>query len=274
MSSQPSHKPDGIIVVGAENFAWKTLVLAIVVIAAYTAITLLFLLNRMSLALGMLAASGLYYVGYTVFHEAVHGNIHGKSQSLRWINDIIGYIMGQILCVSFCAHKKQHLRNHNHRNEPSHRERGGLVREAIAVAKLQYRDFFTQNWLSSAATERREVIAEMALMLFLRGALIVIYTPLETTIFFIGSLVLGVLILIFLFIWLVHPSASKEHSYQNTITFIFPKPIHKLLTWLWLFQNYHIIHHLFPRVPFYKYQNLFHDIESDLVAMKAEIIRF
>jgi len=274
MSSQNPNGLDENTMVGVDHFAWKTLVLAIIVITAYTAIMMLFLLDRMSLALGILAASSIYYVGYTVFHEAVHGNIHGKSQSLRWINDTIGYVMGQILCVSFCAHKEQHLRNHNHRNERSHRERAGLVPDAIAVAKLQYRDFFTKNWFSSASTERRKVVVEIALMIFLRGALIVIYTPLETAIFFIGSLGFGVIILIFLFIWLVHPNAKKEHTYQNTTTFIFPKSIHKLLTWLWLFQNYHIIHHLFPRVPFYKYQGLFHEIESDLVEMNAEIVRF
>jgi len=273
MSSQNPTRLDRNSVSGAENFAWRTLVLAIVVVTAYTAITLFFLLDRMSLTLGILAASGIYYVAYTVFHEAVHGNINGESRSLRWINDTVGYAIGQILCVSFCAHKEQHLRNHNHRNEPSHQERVGLVRDAIAVAKLQYRDFFTQNWLSSASIERKKVIIEIALMIFLRGVLIVIYTPLETAIFFIGYLVFGTLILIFLFIWLVHPSAKNAHTYQNTITFIFPKPIHKLLTWLWLFQNYHIIHHLFPRVPFYKYQSMFHEIEPNLIEMKVAIVR-
>ena len=53
MSSQNLNGLDGTIVVAAENFAWKTLVLAIVVITAYTAITLLFLLDWMSLALGL-----------------------------------------------------------------------------------------------------------------------------------------------------------------------------------------------------------------------------
>jgi beta-carotene hydroxylase len=42
-----------------------------------------------------------------------------------------------------------------------------------------------------------------------------------------------------------------------------------LLTWCWLFQNYHSIHHLFPKVAFYQYRNLFEDIEPIMRAKGA-----
>ena len=43
------------------------------------------------------------------------------------------------------------------------------------------------------------------------------------------------------------------------------------MTWLWLFQNYHSIHHLFPRVPFYRYPSVFGDIEEIMVARGAPV---
>ena len=43
------------------------------------------------------------------------------------------------------------------------------------------------------------------------------------------------------------------------------------LNWFWMFQNYHSIHHLFPRVPFYKYAELFEEIEDVMVAKQAPI---
>jgi beta-carotene hydroxylase len=40
-----------------------------------------------------------------------------------------------------------------------------------------------------------------------------------------------------------------------------------------LFQNYHSIHHLFPRVPFYHYARLYQDIEEIMSAKGAPIYR-
>jgi beta-carotene hydroxylase len=45
------------------------------------------------------------------------------------------------------------------------------------------------------------------------------------------------------------------------------------LTWLWMYQNYHSIHHLFPRVPFYKYARLYSEIEAVLKEKQAPIYR-
>jgi nucleoside-diphosphate-sugar epimerase len=42
-----------------------------------------------------------------------------------------------------------------------------------------------------------------------------------------------------------------------------------VVTALWLYQNYHSIHHLFPRVPFYKYRVLFDEVEDLMVAQGA-----
>ena len=38
-----------------------------------------------------------------------------------------------------------------------------------------------------------------------------------------------------------------------------------------MFQNYHSIHHLFPRVPFYQYARLYSDIEAVMVAKGAPV---
>lgn len=255
------------------GFAWPTLILAIFIIAIYATLTLLVVSEQMYLGKGILLASCLYYMGYAVFHEAVHGNISGTNDALDWVNDALGFSMGQILCVSYCAHKKQHLKNHSHRNEPVSQKCGNLLQDTVSVAKLQYRNYFTHNWRQAQLSERCIVLLEIALMIVVRGFLALHYTGWAIALFFTGALLLGALILIILFIWCVHPTSSKETTYQNTITFIFPKPIHRPLTWLWLFQNYHIIHHLFPSVPFYKYQRLFHKIEAELIRKNALIVR-
>ena len=255
------------------QFAWPTLILAGVVISIYSATTVMVLTEQIPLATGTLVVSCLYYMSYTVFHEAVHGSISGSNERLVWVNDVLGCVMGQILCVSYFAHKKQHLKNHTHRHEPPSEKRIGFFREVASVAKLQYRDFFTDNWTQASAGDRRKVILEITLIVTVRGILILSFAGLTAALYFTASLLLGVLILIVLFIWCVHPPIGETRRYQNTVTFLFPKPLHWLITWLWLFQNYHIIHHLFPRVPFYRYREFFHEIEPELIQLNASIVR-
>lgn len=255
------------------EFAWTTLVLACFVFTTYSVLLCKTLSKPTSLPITTGLAACLYYMGYTVLHEAVHGNINGKKPSIKWINNALGYIMGQILCVSYRAHKNQHLKNHYHRDKPTHYKNIGLIADAVSVARLQYQNFFTTHWNMACRREQSIVVFELAAMLAWRLIAIVYFSSYEIMIFFIGSVALGVCILVVLFIWCIHPAKLEENPYQNTRTIIFPKYIHAPLTWLWLFQNYHIIHHLFPRVPFYHYKTLFNEIEYEMIINEAPVIR-
>ena len=255
------------------EFAWMTLILACFVLLTYSILTFKTLTAQMSLTTTTVLAASLYYMGYTVLHEAVHGSINGKNHSLKWVNDVLGYVIGQMLCVSYCVHKNQHLKNHGHRDKPAHDKNVGLIRDAVSVARLQYQNFFTTNWNEVSRREQIIVLTEVATMIAWRLVTMVYFSSYEIMIFFIGSVTLGICILIVLFIWCVHPAKLQENRYRNTITIIFPKCFHTPLTWLWLYQNYHIIHHLFPCVPFYHYKTLFHEIEDELIVNDALIIR-
>ena len=41
----------------------------------------------------------------------------------------------------------------------------------------------------------------------------------------------------------------------------------------WGFQNYHAIHHLFPRVPFYHYAKIYDEIEAVMAEKGAPVYR-
>jgi beta-carotene hydroxylase len=42
---------------------------------------------------------------------------------------------------------------------------------------------------------------------------------------------------------------------------------------LWGYQDYHSIHHLFPKVPFYRYRRLFNEIADRMDQMGAPVYR-
>ena len=62
-----------------------------------------------------------------------------------------------------------------------------------------------------------------------------------------------------------HHPYDNATRYQNTNSLIMPKWM-KPLEWFGLGQNLHSVHHLFPRVPFYRYHALHRRIEP---AMRA-----
>jgi len=88
--------------------------------------------------------------------------------------------------------------------------------------------------------------------------------------FAIGWL-LGVALVMFLFAYIVHTPHAAVGRYVDTSTIVIDGPAGKLATLLWGFQNYHSIHHLFPRIPFYTYRAVFEEIEAVMVARGAPI---
>ncbi len=83
----------------------------------------------------------------------------------------------------------------------------------------------------------------------------------------------GLTLLLYLFAYIVHRPHQDVGRYVDTSTILVPGPWQRLVTWLWVFQNYHSIHHLFPRVPFYQYAKLFAEIEPIMVAKGSPIYR-
>ena len=95
-------------------------------------------------------------------------------------------------------------------------------------------------------------------------AILAIWFPMEVLLFCVATSVVGVTWLVIIFAWLVHIPFDETERYRDTSTYLLPRSIHRIATWLWLWQNYHTIHHLFPRIPFYRYQEVFDRIEPGL----------
>jgi beta-carotene hydroxylase len=61
--------------------------------------------------------------------------------------------------------------------------------------------------------------------------------------------------------------------YVDTSTIVIPRLLSTLLRVLWGYQDYHSIHHLFPKVPFYRYRRLFNEIADRMDQMGAPVYR-
>ena len=260
---------------------WPTIVLGIICASGYFVTLGLVATRQIDLAIAFVIVSLLTYAIYTVMHDAVHGSIQGKQKSFSWVNAGLGYLAGQVLFIPFKIHQQEHLAHHRHTNQKDFDpdlfvkddSLKSLIQGTLQVIYIQYKYLFSRSWQQISTRDKLVVFIELAIMLAWRVAFIAAGFWWESLVLFVFGTLTGLFILVVLFVWLVHRPHDEVERYKNTTTILLPPWINGFVSWLWLFQNYHSIHHLFPRVPFYNYKKLFDQIEPIMVANQAPIVR-
>lgn len=262
--------------------AWPTIVLGLMIPLAYLCTPLLVISGSLPLPLGLLLMSIFTYAAYTVLHEAVHGSISGSHKELRWLNEMLGYMAAWVLMIPLTGHRHEHLAHHRHTNDeddpdmvvadmnksPLH-----AAKAALSILFGQYRYYFTHRWGKGKRIQDVYFIIEILAALLPRLAFIAAGYWLEAAVLFGLAAVIGIAALMYLFAYVVHTPHKSVGRYVDTSTFVTCGFLGRVVTVLWGYQNYHSIHHLYPRVPFYKYVDLFAEIEDIMIAKGAPIHR-
>jgi fatty acid desaturase len=227
------------------------------------------------------------YGFYTVHHEANHKNISGQYTSLRWIDHVLGNIAAIPLHLNFVAYAPSHLLHHAHTNVPDRDPDffmagpgkaivprwlvSTILKTILCVPVLnQLVPRVMPEPLSSVA--KAFLTNRKGLLRYNQACLAVLVTA---SIFGQGSnffllwwlpAQIGALILQVWFVWLPHHDFSETSRYRNT----------RIRGWLGstimlLGQDHHLIHHLYPRVPFYRYRRVYREIHDSLVENGARI---
>jgi len=264
--------------------AWPTIGLAIGVTAGYAGTIAAACTGRLSMAAAFGICGLLVYASYTILHEAVHSNISGFGQTPRWYNEAFGMIAGFIMAVPLTIHRAEHLAHHRHTNDreldpdmesaiPDRPNFGSLFTASLRSIAVQYTFYRSSAWPKTTQEERSKAAAEMFVIISGRVGLAVAGFPLEALMLTVLANLVGNLIIVTFFAIAVHHPNSGHGRYLDTSTILFPGWVNAPITWLWLWQNYHSIHHLFPRVPFYRYATVFDRIQPIMVAQGAPIHR-
>ncbi len=265
------------------SFAWPTVIFALVVFAAYLATIAMGFTGLMPLWLAVPLVGVISYLAYTVLHEAAHGTISGSVQSRRWINEALGYTAAWVIMIPLTAHRHEHLAHHRHTNDaqddPDYHVgdlRNSPFSALTASTKIywgQFSYYMTQRWQKAPARQNLYFCLEIAAALLPRLGLLAAGFWVESLALFVVAWLLGVTLTLYLFAYLVHRPHEDVGRYVDTSVILAPRGLNGLLTWLWVFQNYHAIHHLFPRVPFYQYAKLFAEIEPIMEQKGSPIYR-
>lgn len=263
------------------DLAWPTVLLVAFVLAAFAANLALFIAGVLPLWAAMPIYAALTYMSYTPLHEAAHGNIHGRDDGRKWLNDLCGYLVAPIISVPFSTHTVEHFTHHRYTNQPDKDPdfvvsgmRHGFIAflvHAVQFLWMQNTFLFRDYWATASRRERAIYWTEIAVAIGWRVAVLALAPRASVVALLLLGYVGGAFFTAYWFAYRPHLPYEEPARYRNTNSLIMPAWM-KPVEWFWLGQNLHSIHHLFPRVPFYRYHALHRRIEPILRAHGTPVI--
>ncbi len=260
------------------DIAWPTVVLCAGTLAVLSVSTAAALLGWLPLWLATLAHAILLYVIFTPLHEAAHGNIHGTRQGLRWLNEAIGHVSGLVLVMPYPLFRTAHSAHHRHTNDPE-RDPDHWVATSHPLAILGRCMSISWSYILYTARfgARDDALYGLAYLGGVIGLVLAAaaFGVLAWVIWlWLVPALLATTVLAFAFDWLVHYPHTNQDRFQNTRIHLVDGGWQTPVALLSLWQAYHLIHHLFPRIPFYRYARAFADLRPILEAHGAPVTRW
>ncbi len=263
------------------SVAWPTALLAAGTVSAFIANLWVFSAGLQPVWSATLTFAVLTYFSYTPLHEAAHGNIHGRHDRLQWLNDACGFMVAPIIAIPYASHKVEHFTHHRHTNQPDkdpdfvvNEMREGpwaFVVSGLKMLWVQNTFLFRDYWASAPLRERVIYLSEFVVSIGWRVAVVALVPQEGILTVVLAGYFVGAFFTLYWFAYRPHLPYNETRRYQNTNSMLMPRWM-KPLEWFWLGQNLHSVHHLFPRVPFYRYHALHREIEPVLRAHGTPMI--
>ncbi|MFI9455871.1 fatty acid desaturase [Amycolatopsis sp. NPDC052450] len=206
----------------------------------------------------VLLSAAAIFVLFTVLHDAAHYSV----STHRWVNVAFGrvamlFVSPLISFKSFAFIHIEHHRNTNdEENDPDHFVSGAPLWQVpvrFALMDVPYLGFLVRHW-------RRRPRAEVLETSFLLAASAAVIAASAFTghlwtlaVLYLIPERLAMVVLAWWFDWLPHhdlEDTQQENRYRATRNRVGAEWI---LTPLLLSQNYHLVHHLHPSIPFHRY---------------------
>jgi fatty acid desaturase len=223
----------------------------------------------------------LFYVLSDFNHEATHRNISGARSEWKWFNDALGHIGSFPFFLPFSAFKAVHLAHHRLTNHPTldgdmwfagknffdvlGRAAGLLVGYEIVLHRLAKQGFVTRNTIISIWVQRVVILGIIA-------AAFALGVGYEVFMLWTLPCLMVMIALGFLAFAVHYPHQSRE-KYRNTNVWFAKGLMQPVLVAAMVNQNYHLVHHLHPRIPFYRYGRAYMQMREELERNKATIRR-
>lgn len=213
----------------------------------------------------------LVFIGFTVIHDASHFSVSRK----RWINNATMLFIWPMFVFNPFFFRRIHLEHHARTNDgkmdPDHftaspRLAGRIIRSFFLIFYYHYyalKHFKHPRW-------RRHTLLSMSGPVFL--IVLALTTPFPSTFLVAWLLPLFFSVGLLAYVntaWPHHP-ARETATYRNTRNTYLPWSLQLLM----LNQNLHLVHHLKPNLPWYKYPDYLARHEAELMRQGAQTIQY
>lgn len=187
----------------------------------------------------------------TVIHDASHNSGHSN----RIVNAILGHLSALMLGFAFPVFTRVHLQHHAHvndpKNDPDHFVSTGGPLWLIAARFFYHEIFFFQRRLWKKYELLEWFLSRLFLFTVVFLGIHFGFIGYVMNFWFVPALVVGIALGLF-FDYLPHRPFKERNRWKNAR--VYPSRILNLLI---LGQNYHLVHHLWPSIPWYKYQGAY-----------------
>lgn len=220
------------------------------------------------------------FVLFTVAHDAAHGSISAHDAVTRWL--------GRLSTVAFAPHsgfptfRFIHMQHHRFTNYSDGRDpdfythtgpRWQLPLRWLTV-DLHYVLFYLRQLPKRPRAEVAEMAITWGLALLLAAALIATGYGRDLFVLYVLPQRLAIGFLAWAFDYLPHCGLERHTSlsnrYRATRNLVGAE---WLLSVLLLNQNYHLVHHLHPRLPFHRYLAVWRSREADYLAHDPALMK-
>lgn len=235
---------------------WQQLLLVLGCHTVFWGGAWLFLQGALPWPVMLLTSALASYAAFTPLHDAAHGSVSKNP----WLNEILGTLSAQLLVPGATArvYRYLHLEHHRHTGDPV------LDPDEIMVSASPLKRFFAMlfidlTWLRwqlkflDRRSRRDNIIDSMTLVITLCWHIAWLLSPWawEFVLVWVIPQRLGMLLTAYLFASIQHPEGVVEHSHPFQATRMFKGGWFSHI--LMISQSQHLMHHLFPMVPYYRY---------------------
>ncbi|MCO4763163.1 MAG: fatty acid desaturase, partial [Myxococcales bacterium] len=262
----------------SRHIAWPTVVLSVALIAGYGLVVWSALTERLPLLPATALLTLLAYVAFTPLHEATHQNVSGGVRGWRWLDPAVGWAMGLLFASPFPAFRAVHLRHHGRTNHLGDDPDGwvagahwwSIIARCFTILPHYHWVYLSRLMRATPASRREGRWATGALLVVGVVTVGAVWSGHGAAIIslWLAPAWLASGALAFAFDWLPHVPHQRIGRYVDTRAIDV-----RVLDVVLLGQNLHSVHHLYPRVPFYRYRTVFDAMAPEMMAKGTEVWR-